>query len=450
MNESTEQAQPDAADEISERIGMDQALALAIQFHRSGRLPEAERLYRTLLEAVPEHVDALHFLGLLTHQAGESEEAERLIRRAIELRPDYVDAHSNLGNLLRARGCMAEAAEAYRRAVALAPHVQAYNNLGVALKDLGRRDEAESVLRQAIALEPNRGDAHFNLANVLTELDRDEEARDEYRRAIELEPMLVMAYDSLARTLRNLGRDDEAIEVLEQLLARAPGNPVAQHMLAAFQGWDVPAQASDGYVQVIFDTFAESFDHVLKALEYRAPELVAEAISKSLGAGERELDVLDAGCGTGLCGPLLKPFARRLVGVDLSAGMLRRAQDRNLYDELVQAELTSFMRHHAERFDLIASADTLVYFGDLAPVLAAAADALRRGGVLAFTLEDGGDQAAEPGFELHTHGRYSHAAGYVRRTLERAGFDRVEIGREVLRKERDSPVAGLVVTARKP
>ena len=79
----------------------------------------------------------------------------------------------------------------------------------------------------------------------------------------------------------------------------------------------------------------------------------------------KRLDVLDAGCGTGLCGPLVAPYARRLVGVDLSEGMLVHAKEKNVYHALMKAELTDYLHDNSEAFDLIVSADTLVYFGDL-------------------------------------------------------------------------------------
>ena len=82
----------------------------------------------------------------------------------------------------------------------------------------------------------------------------------------------------------------------------------------------------------------------------------------------KSLDVLDAGCGTGLCGPLVAPYARRLTGVDLSAGMLAQAKEKNVYDALMKGELTEYLRDSREAFDLIVSADTLVYFGGLEDV----------------------------------------------------------------------------------
>ena len=137
----------------------------------------------------------------------------------------------------------------------------------------------------------------------------------------------------------------------------------------------------------------------------------------------KSLDVLDAGCGTGLCGPLVARYARRLTGIDLSAGMLAQAKEKQVYDELLQVELTAYLRGCRDAFDVIVSADTLVYFGALDEVVAAAAGALRAGGLLAFTLEHGIGDAA-PDFRLETHGRYTHARPYVERLLAGSGLER--------------------------
>ena len=115
-------------------------------------------------------------------------------------------------------------------------------------------------------------------------------------------------------------------------------------MLAACSGRDVPARASDAFVEKTFDSFAASFDAKLASLGYRAPALVAEMLAHAGLDASRSLDVLDAGCGTGLCGPLVAPYARRLVGVDLSEAMLARARARDVYDELVKGELTAYLR----------------------------------------------------------------------------------------------------------
>jgi predicted TPR repeat methyltransferase len=202
-------------------------------------------------------------------------------------------------------------------------------------------------------------------------------------------------------------------------------------------------------VQQTFDSFAESFDSVLKKLDYRAPALVTEAVKVAVGETDGTLDILDAGAGTGLCGPLLRPLARRLVGVDLSPKMLAKAEGRGVYDVLDAGELTGYMRERTAAFDVVVSADTLVYFGDLAEVLAAAAAALRPGGHLVFTLEEDADEGPQ-GYQLKPHGRYGHSERYARRALVAAGFENLVVGRVIPRLENQVPVQGLLIAAQSP
>jgi predicted TPR repeat methyltransferase len=173
--------------------------------------------------------------------------------------------------------------------------------------------------------------------------------------------------------------------------------------------------------------------------------MLADAGASATG----ELDVLDAGCGTGLCGPLFRPYARRLVGVDLSGQMLAKAEGRTCYDELTRAELTGYLVAHPGAFDVVVSADTLVYFGALEEVAKAAASALRPGGRLIFTVEAAEGECAPLGYLLHYRGRYLHARSYLEDVLRRAGFA-TAIAQAELRMEGGLPVAGFVVRATAP
>jgi predicted TPR repeat methyltransferase len=217
-------------------------------------------------------------------------------------------------------------------------------------------------------------------------------------------------------------------------------------MLAACTGRNVPTRASNGFVERTFDSFASSFEAKLQRLSYRAPALVAAMLEGSALERLKSLDVLDAGCGTGLCGPLVAPYARHLIGVDLSEAMLVHAKEKNVYHALVKAELTDYLRDNSQTFDLIVSADTLVYFGDLESVLAAAARALRSNGLLVFTLEHAARGEADVDYRLQLHGRYSHASAYVERVLTGVGLQ-PEIAHAELRMEAGLPVPGLVIRA---
>jgi predicted TPR repeat methyltransferase len=383
---------------------------------------------------------------VLAHQRGHGEEAVSLIERSLDLEPERADWHSNLGIVLQDRLRLDDATAAYRRAIELDPgHANAYSNLGVVLRATGESTEAEAAYRAAIRIDPEHSDAYHNLGVLLTAQKRPREAALCFSKVITLRPKDPDARRLLALAHCTLGEVDRAVEIYERWLDDEPDDPVARHMLAACSGRDVPARASDAFIERSFDSFAASFDSKLAKLSYRAPSLVVEMLKRSGVARSNRLDVLDVGCGTGLCGPLLSPFARRLVGVDLSEGMLARARERQVYDELVKGELTAYMQLRTPTFDVVVSADTLVYFGPLDVVVAAAANALRPEGRFVFTVEE---LAGDEGYRLGASGRYQHARGYVRRVLADAGF-RSQILQAELRLEAGEPVAGLLVCATK-
>lgn len=388
-------------------------LASAIADHQAGRLAEAEAAYLSVLAQRPDDPDALHFFGLLKFHRGEGVEAVRLIMQSLGHAPANAHAWNNLGNVLLTQDKLVEAKEAYRRASLLAPGLAVvWFNLGICRRDEGAFDEAAS---------------HF-------------------RTAIKHEPRFLRAYEMLGRMLFRRGEYAQASEVYSAWLAKDPENPVARHLAAALSGTQVPRRADDRYVASVFDHYAASFDEHLKHLEYRAPELVSGNLAPLLEPGGNAV-ILDAGCGTGLCGPLLRPLCSRLAGVDLSSRMIDQARRRGGYDELVVAELGAFMRDRAGAFDAIVSADTLVYFGALEEVCEAAHLALRPRGLFVFTVE--ALLTGDAPHQLMVHGRYAHRDTYLRSVLEQHGFAVLELRREALRMERLQDVIGYLVIARR-
>jgi predicted TPR repeat methyltransferase len=291
--------------------------------------------------------------------------------------------------------------------------------------------------------------AWFSRATCLRRLRRLEDAVECLKIAISLKPDHDMAYERLGMILYRAGKMDELAELYGDWLKYNPDNPTARHMYAAVAGGAVPERASDDYVRNTFDDFADTFDENLQDLGYRAPQLLADALERHLAkSGDRDrLDILDAGAGTGLCGPLLRDRARTLTGVDLSSRMLQKARARRCYDELVASELCEFMRGRPQSFDAVLSADTLVYFGALDEVLAGAWSCLRPGGLLTFTAErwDTTDEGAR--YRMGAHGRYMHREKYLAGALEDAGFRLLEMSLAVLRAELGTDLKGLVVVA---
>ena len=422
-------------------------LQAALLHHRRGELDAAQAIYAELLRIDPRRADALNFMGVLLVQRGEHEPALALLKKASMIAPREPGVWNNLGNALLALDRLSEAEKALRRSLALSASAEALANIA---RIHWRRQEwarSEASARRAIALAPQSGEAWHYLSLALLGLQRPEEAFEAAVQAELLMPAHAHRRETYGRALWAAGQHAQAVAFYRDWLDKEPGNPYAQHHLAAVLG-ETPERASDAYVEKVFDQFAASFDTQLATLKYRAPELVAEALAAALPAPSAQLDIADLGCGTGLCGPLVKPWARTLVGCDLSGGMLERAAPRGVYDELVKAELVRFLVERPGAFDVLLSADTLIYFGELAPMLAAAHGALRPGGTLAFTLE-ALDEGSGADFRLTESGRYAHAQPGLRARLAGAGFAEPAIAAITPRMESARAVAGWLVTTRR-
>ena len=449
-----------------------------------GKIAEGEELVARSLKFAPEHPDFWNNYGNILKAGDKMSDAAAAYRRAIALRADFADAHSNLGTILAHEGDAGAAEKEFRTAIAIHPeHAEAHLNLGDIFKEAAKLDEACAAYGKVIALRPDDAKAYGRLGEILWrqgrreeataaiihntrmnpedpyafvilggifwDQDRFQEAIEAYERALEMNPRHNNANHVLALTLNLLGRKEEAAEVWRRWVVIDPENPVPRHQLAACEGRDIPARAADDFVVKVFDNFAETFDEKLRKLQYRAPHIVAAALAAEYGEPRAALDILDAGCGTGLCGPLLRPFARSLDGVDLSPGMLEKAKARGGYDDLQAAELTAFLAALHSEYDSIVSADTLCYFGDLDAVMHAAAAALRPGGTLIFTVEKSAGPETSAGFTLNSSGRYTHTGEYIRAALSRAAYEVRSMDGVVLRQEYFKPVDGFVVVARK-
>ena len=233
-----------------------------------------------------------------------------------------------------------------------------------------------------------------------------------------------------------------------------PDNPVAAHFLAAFGREDVPERASDAFVTAQFNRFAEEFDVVMENIAYCGPMLLGAVLEREVGPGEPSRDVLDAGCGTGLCAAQLREYARTLTGVDLSGPMLDQARARGQYDALVESELTAYLAGARERFDVVACVETLSYFGALEALAAMVRQALRPGGLFVFTaeqLDDEGNQEEETGerFRLESTGRFSHRRAYLVEALEAGGLREVAVSSAEIRTEAGEPVVATIGSARR-
>jgi predicted TPR repeat methyltransferase len=325
-------------------------------------------------------------------------------RRAATLQPDNAHFHGTLALALDEAGRGPEAVRHYQEALRLNPRQpRLYNSLGILLAAQGRLAEAESCWRQACHHQPDYAVALYNLTNALAES----------------------------------GRLGEAAACCRQLLGLRPADPDVRFLHAALTGESRPATMPPAMVTALFDRYAPAFDdHLTRVVNYQGPQLLRAAVLGDRAA--RGLDVLDLGCGTGLCGVAFRDLAGTLTGVDLSANMLARARGRGVYDHLTHGDLVEALRASRGAFDLILAADVFIYVGDLAPVFPEAAGALRPGGRFAFVVEadDGADYVLRP------TRRYAHPPQYIRALARSCGFARRSSRRALLRMQGTRPIEG--------
>jgi len=207
-------------------------LESAMQHHQAGRLQEAEALYRQVLDAEPEHAQAMQLLGWAVFQSGRAQEALEVIRRAIAIDQNRAESHYSLGAILAELKRHAEAAQAYQRALQQRPDFpEAAYNLAAVLHAMGDSQGAIAAYEQTLRLRPSWAEAHNNLANILQQQGRLDEAEAAFRQAVALQPHFAQAWYNLGNALRQRGRRSQAIDAFHQALAAQPSYPEAYNNL---------------------------------------------------------------------------------------------------------------------------------------------------------------------------------------------------------------------------
>jgi predicted TPR repeat methyltransferase len=405
---------------------------------------DAIRCYQQAIRLTPDDPALWVCLADVYKTTEQWNEARQAFQQALKLNNNLVDAVIGLGVVEQQLNQLDDAYACYLRAIDIDPDVaEVHNNLGTILYERGEIASATDAFQKALQISPEFAEAHYNLAKARQNQGKLLEALAEYMTMIQLDPKDGRGYYGATRMLDLLERYDDLAELVKVWQSSGADIQLDKHLQAALTG-QRPKRASNEYIKDQFDELADDFENKLSTLEYHAPQLIVDALQPILKQRKAKLRILDTGCGTGLCGALLRPYAKRLIGVDLSPGMLEKARDKGIYDDLVEAELTEFFQENRNCYDLVVSADTLVYFGSLTNVLKGMREALVDDGILAFTVEkldEGTDYRL-----LHT-GRYAHALEYLTNQLQQTGFRALMIEEVNLRSERFRPVMGWLVVA---
>lgn len=445
------------------------------------RIEEAIECFRDALRFQPDFVEAHVNLGDALRVAQKFEQACRAYRDAARLRPEIPAVHTRLAVALKESNDLVGAELSLQKALQLdVKHIPAMLEFGRLKMQRGLHLEAITAFREALSVDATCQEAHEQIGHIEFSRGNIEAALKSYEKILELFPtdirtrILVIRLLSshrllpraetvchqglksspdnipllceLGKVMSEQGMKEEASRIFRRAKELDPANAEIEYLLSEFEENTDAHIARQNYIRKIFDGYADSFDHHLQGrLEYRTPELIFKALEETGVTSRQGLNIMDLGCGTGLCGPLFRNIAGRLVGVDLSSKMIEKAKNRKVYDELYEADIIEALGRAANAYDLVLAADVFVYVGDLAPVFAGCATTLREGGFFAFSIES--VEAVK--FVLRTSGRYGHSLFYVQKLAEEYGFDIPFVRESIIRKEGQQPIPGNVIILKK-
>ncbi len=377
-------------------------------------------------DSIPEGDDfeaakRLFFEGLSCHQAGDDAGAERHYLASLDKLPGRV---STLVNLAASR------------------------------LRLGRAGDALSSAQTALAIDANDAQALQHAADALAQLGRHDEALHTLQRLLTLQPNHPIAWSRRGSLLREMNRHAEAAFAFQEALRCGADPELNGFYLASVESTSLqaPPDAPRSYVEGLFDQYATGFNtHLVQDLHYEAHQTLVKLVRSQAHAPF--LSALDLGCGTGLCGGLLRPMAQRLVGIDLSLKMLDEARKSGFYDQLEHASLDAWLAGTDERHDLVIAADVFIYVGGLESAFAGVQRVMSRG-LFAFSVEladqGGVDALPAASYLLQPSLRYAHSRGYIEALADRHGFRVVatQVGR--IREDQRKAIEGLYVVLAKP
>jgi predicted TPR repeat methyltransferase len=373
-----------------------------------GSFGQAEKHYLASLQALPGRASTLINLAATQLQLGHPQEAMSSADAALKAEPDSTEA------LL---------------------------HRATALMQLERFGEALSGFDRLLERDASALHGWLRRSQTLERLGAFAEALASFERALALDPENAEAWSGQGSLLRELHRFDESAHAFRMALRHGADPDLHAYYLASVQGGKSPSTAPRKYVEGLFNNYADEFDkHLVDSLRYTAHVQLIDGL-KHLAPGPYT-GALDMGCGTGLCGPLVRPLVDRLTGVDLSAAMLLKAQELGVYDKLEKMDVVEFLEQGAQRFDLILAADVFIYIGDLTQTFAAARNAMNQG-IFCFSVELLDDGAGD--FQLLPSLRYAHCEAYLRRLCSRFSFNYLAGVRALVREDQGRPIHGLYV-----
>ncbi|MFV9875108.1 MAG: methyltransferase domain-containing protein [Rickettsiales endosymbiont of Dermacentor nuttalli] len=236
-----------------------------------------------------------------------------------------------------------------------------------------------------------------------------------------------------------MGNNKQAMQYFTSCLKLKPDFVEAQYMLAIIdKKRQIPSFIPISIIEEFFDDLAESYQKdFVEQKGYKGHVLLFETLQEieELKHSDK-LEVLDVGCGIGLCGVYFKERSTIgfLTGIDISAQMLMQAKrakaaGKPAYDNLLKIDFNKYLQNNDKKFNIIMSACSLHYANDLETIIMQCKKMLYPGGVLTFSVEKstGDDIVLNEKME-----NFSYSENYLENAANKAGFSKVSINEVVV------------------
>ena len=413
---------------------------LGTVYYAEEKWQEAVDAYQAAIRLQANYLDAYYNLGLAFIKLKNHDAAMHAFEALLALAPHHVGAQFQTGRLLMLNQQPEKALNYFLRIVEAHPyHLETLMNIAACYLQLGSAEEANTYYMKTLALAPADKQVLFNLGVIHAQSGRLKAAVDYYLQAIHVDTDFYEAHHNLASLFLSMNNQEAALKHFQEALRLQPANEAIQHSINVLTKTEGVEVSPPAYIRSLFDSYADHYDeHLKKTLHYQVPLLFLRMLESVRTILPATLDILDLGCGTGLCGEVMKPLARSLIGVDLSEKMLAVAARKQIYDDLIAADMMAFLQKSERAFDLIMAGDTLVYVGDLAAIFTQLHRALRPKGKLLFNLEISEDQP----YRVSASGRFGHAKDYVDQLALAHHFTVLRYEQVGLRRQNEKEVMG--------
>ena len=167
---------------------MDNSFQTAFEFHKSGNLDEAEKLYTEILEKDDKNAEVWNLLGMLNMQKFKLSKAQEYIARAISINPNPY-FFENLAKVYLEMEDSEKAIELYTELLKIKPDSFDYLfNLASAYKLSGNYEKATETYKKAGEINPDNPDTFFNLGLIYDNEGKPDEAIKCYQKSLEIAP----------------------------------------------------------------------------------------------------------------------------------------------------------------------------------------------------------------------------------------------------------------------